>query len=131
MARWVVIEQGPTKLYLPAILNGNDDGTTLPTPTRSPDEIAAQILRDFEPLSLDVAEVPLDAAAVEKLMWYVNKARQTYGLQPLTYVFELSAAAQAHTLDMAANGFTSHTGSDGSRPPLRQATQWLHGLLRR
>ncbi len=36
--------------------------------------------------------------------------------QPLAWSDQLANAAQAHSEDMAANGFQSHTGSDGSSP---------------
>lgn len=123
VANWVLIAQGSSTIYVPLVLGG--DGAT---PALSAEEQAAAILADFQPLSLNVAEVPEDAAAVEKLMWYVNKARQTYGLPPLAYVYELSLAAQAHVDDMAVNEFTGHTGSDNSRPPQRQARAGYTGF---
>lgn len=44
----------------------------------------------------------------------VNQERTNHGCQPLQVSPQLSAAAQAHSQDMALNDFVSHTGSDGS-----------------
>ncbi|MCO5204290.1 MAG: PKD domain-containing protein [Anaerolineae bacterium] len=123
IGNWVLVAQGPSTVFVPVVLGGDGIITT-----PEAEEKVADILADFQPLSLNVAEVPEDATAVEKLMWYVNKARQTYGLPPLAYVYELSVAAQAHVDDMAANDFTGHTGSDNSRPPQRQARAGYTGF---
>jgi hypothetical protein len=73
----------------------------------------------------------------EKLLAYINQAREMNGLSPVTYNYEVSLAAQAHTVDMATNGFggipgtaefTPHTGSDGASPALRlQRTDYPGG----
>lgn len=44
----------------------------------------------------------------------INTARQNAGLRPLNENAKLSAAAQAHSDDMACNNNFSHTGTDGS-----------------
>ena len=44
----------------------------------------------------------------------VNAARASGGRAALVYDMRLEAAARAHGQDMAARGFFSHTGSDGS-----------------
>jgi uncharacterized protein YkwD len=44
----------------------------------------------------------------------VNEERAAEGLAPLQRNAELDAAAAGHAADMRANGFFSHTGSDGS-----------------
>lgn len=59
------------------------------------------------------------ATPAEQLFVYINEARSLYNLRPLTYVHSLSVAAQAHTDDMAAYGYTAHVGSDGSTPAYR------------
>jgi uncharacterized protein YkwD len=43
-----------------------------------------------------------------------NRRRENAGLKPLKMNRKLKKAAQAHTEDMVANNFFSHTGSDGS-----------------
>ena len=44
----------------------------------------------------------------------INAARVSEGLSQLKWSAELADAAQKHAHDMAASGFVSHTGSDGS-----------------
>jgi uncharacterized protein YkwD len=44
----------------------------------------------------------------------INQERISHGCQPLNVSPQLSAAAQAHSQDMALNNFVGHTGSDGS-----------------
>jgi uncharacterized protein YkwD len=44
----------------------------------------------------------------------INQQRISNGCQALNLSPQLSAAAQAHSQDMALNDFVSHTGSDGS-----------------
>jgi uncharacterized protein YkwD len=44
----------------------------------------------------------------------INAARQQAGLHKLNISFQLAAAAQGHSIDMACNGLLSHTGSDAS-----------------
>ena len=51
---------------------------------------------------------------VQTLVDLINKARQDVGRKPLTLNKELTAAARAHSLDMACNDFMHHSGSDGS-----------------
>ncbi|KUN19967.1 stress protein [Streptomyces antibioticus] len=45
-----------------------------------------------------------------------NRERTRHGLPPLTVDPHLTAAAQAHSTDMIARAFYSHTSPDGSRP---------------
>jgi uncharacterized protein YkwD len=51
---------------------------------------------------------------VQTLIDLVNKARQEVGRQPLKMNEQLTAAARAHSLDMACSDFMKHSGSDGS-----------------
>ncbi len=44
----------------------------------------------------------------------INNARAQNGLPALTVNAQLTAAAQAHSIDMACHNLISHTGSDGS-----------------
>src|SRR5688500_6576071 len=46
----------------------------------------------------------------------INEYRVANGAKPLVLSQTLSAAAEHHSLDMAANNFMSHDGSDGSQP---------------
>ena len=51
-----------------------------------------------------------DPQAVQML----NAMRAQQGVAPLSYAPRLEAAARAHALDMARNGYFAHTGRDGS-----------------
>lgn len=54
-------------------------------------------------------------AYVEQLLALINDTRQQNGLPTLALDARLSAAAQAHSVDMACQDFVDHTGSNGSR----------------
>jgi uncharacterized protein YkwD len=58
---------------------------------------------------------PIAAATTQAgLLPLINRFRATEGLPPLSANPALSGAALTHAFDMAANGFVSHTGTDGS-----------------
>lgn len=56
------------------------------------------------------------AAFKREVFELVNANREAYGLAPLTYSEALDQVAQAHSEDMAANGYLSHTNLDGLSP---------------
>jgi uncharacterized protein YkwD len=49
-----------------------------------------------------------------QVLTLINNARTSQGLQALDLQPQLSAAALAHSMDMACNDFIDHTGTDGS-----------------
>ena len=102
--RWINVTAGQWTLFLPT--------TTIRTSPVTPDAVPGAPLPEQEPLAED-------AALPVQLLWYINEARRLHGLPPVGYNYELSIAAQQHTNDMAAFGYTGHTGSDGSLPPER------------
>lgn len=51
---------------------------------------------------------------VQTLIELINQARADVGRPALTINEQLTAAARAHSLDMACNNFMKHSGSDGS-----------------
>ena len=51
---------------------------------------------------------------VKTLVDRINQARADVGRAALTVNAQLTAAARAHSLDMACNNFMKHSGSDGS-----------------
>lgn len=51
---------------------------------------------------------------IKTLIDLINKARADVGRPALTVNDQLTAAARAHSLDMACNNFMKHSGSDGS-----------------
>ena len=60
---------------------------------------------------------------VEQVLAGINNARTSNGLPPLPINAQLSAAALAHSTDMACKGFVDHSGSDGSTWYQRVAAQ--------
>lgn len=93
-------------------------------PTISPDtgQNAAELLQlGTQPLA-DAFNPPAgcdaatDADVEAAILKYINDERARYGLSPLVMQYQLAAAADVHTLDMACSNFFSHTGSNGSSP---------------
>jgi uncharacterized protein YkwD len=66
------------------------------------------------PQSPSTCAIQRDAAYETQLLQLINEARSQQGRKPLTLNAKLSAAALAHSTDMACNNFVDHTGSDGS-----------------
>ncbi|MEZ0165421.1 CAP domain-containing protein [Kineococcus sp. LSe6-4] len=66
------------------------------------------------------ADPGVDPAALHVLE-RTNAARAAAGCGPLVLDPALAAAAQQHTVEMAATGTMSHTGADGSSPRTRLA----------
>jgi uncharacterized protein YkwD len=60
-----------------------------------------------------------DEAFELEVIRLVNLERTSRGLHPLIRNSSLTNAARAHNLDMIANNFFDHTGSDGSTPAQR------------
>ncbi len=108
------------------------DGSRLPVGTL--DSIWVKIVvGELPPTPLPGAPTPVapagpchparDAAYVNQLLALINQARTAEKLPALNLDSRLSAAAQAHSEDMACNNFRSHTGSDGSSISARIAAQ--------
>src|SRR5205085_2515386 len=62
----------------------------------------------------------------DQLATLLNQARVERGLLPLSRNGALDAAANEHSLDMAAHNFLDHPGSDGSEPPDRADRAGYH-----
>ncbi|MEV0909749.1 CAP domain-containing protein [Streptomyces hokutonensis] len=62
------------------------------------------------------------AGTADKVVELTNAERAGAGLRPLAVDPLLAAAAQAHSADMVARAFYSHTSPDGSQPWDRAAT---------
>jgi uncharacterized protein YkwD len=75
--------------------NGSNNGNTPPPPPPPP---------------------PPPASVEEQLLDLINAYRQGKGKGALVWDDRLGTAAQNHSDDMTANGFSSHTGSNGSSP---------------
>jgi uncharacterized protein YkwD len=62
----------------------------------------------------NVCAVDSNPGYVNQLLTLLNEARRAAKLPALTLNDHLTAAAQAHSTDMACNNFLGHTGSNGS-----------------
>ena len=122
VGRWIHVDSGFFKYYLPLLINSIVTGQPLSTDSST----------DLTGVGLDLPEVALDETftmqpldlpsnltQAEQLFIYINEARSQFELSPLNMVATLNTASQQHTDDMAAYGYTSHTGSDGSTPAER------------
>lgn len=67
-----------------------------------------------------------NSAYEQALLLSINQARQEAGLQVLVLQDQLSAAAYAHSADMACKDFVDHVGSDGSSWTTRIKAQDYH-----
>ncbi len=65
----------------------------------------------------------------QEAIQYINQARLANGLPALAENPLLDAAALAHSIDMACNNHSSHTGTDGSSWPDRIAAQGYAAAL--
>jgi uncharacterized protein YkwD len=75
-----------------------------------------------KPVDITQCDYSENEGYVQQLIALINEARSKAKLAPLTINAQLSAAAQAHSLDMACGDFLSHTGSDGSWVGVRLKT---------
>jgi uncharacterized protein YkwD/chitodextrinase len=105
----VILRVGPPVIYLPFVTRNLPAEATV----AQPDGEAAE----------GGPPAPEDPLARE-LLQAVNVQREAAGLSPLVWATELARSSQHHVEDMATNGFTSHYGSEGSRPidRMRQAS---------
>ncbi len=117
LGRWIHVDPGLLRLYLPYIANGGGEVTAV-----AEDPLAGLDLPPVElaqPFVLVPLEIPPGLTPTEQLFLYINEARRQFGRPSLANVSPLNAAAQNHAADMAAYGYTAHTGSDGSVPSER------------
>lgn len=100
-----VVPIGTEKSFWVKIIVGNGD----PSTSSAGGAVATQ-----KPVDITQCEYSENAGYVQQLVALINQARSDAKLAPLTINAQLTAAAQAHSLDMACGNFLSHTGSDGS-----------------
>ncbi|HEX6383848.1 MAG TPA: PKD domain-containing protein [Anaerolineae bacterium] len=128
VGRWIHVTAGVLNLYLPAIIQADLSLSNFVI-AGNVDDSAGSMGITLAPVELDepfVLEPDPSAAGkspAEQLLHYVNEARRRFDLPALTPVPELSAAAQAHSLEMTVTD-QPHAGADGSFPPERLL---LHG----
>jgi uncharacterized protein YkwD len=63
-----------------------------------------------------------ETGMIGQILNLINGAREAAGLSPMSISPTLTGSAEKHSNDMATNGFTGHTGSDGSTPESRIRT---------
>ena len=68
---------------------------------------------DRRPAADDGAAAPAARGAADQVVALANEARAQAGCGPLRVDARITAAAQAHSDDMAANGYFSHDSLDG------------------
>ena len=118
--RDIIVERGQLRYFLPIIFNVVGESTPeQPVVDGGPVE-QPQFFDTFVEIDLARDSVPFESSQEERLVWYINKAREQVGLPPYRYNEALSNASKRHTNDMAFQRFWGHTGSDGSRPAERQ-----------
>jgi uncharacterized protein YkwD len=83
---------------------------TAPTSTAPP---ATDPPATEPPATAPPATQPPALSTIEQVVALVNQARESHGCGPVRLDEQLTAAAQAHSDDMAANGYFSHTSLDG------------------
>jgi uncharacterized protein YkwD len=82
------------------------------------------------PVQLPLSPLTGSGSFSDRVLALTNFYRSQSGLQPLQLNAKLTAAAQAHSQDMALNDFFSHTGSDGSTSSSRiQSTGYLYSAV--
>ena len=91
---------------------------------------APQLGPDGQPLPVAYKITPAEAAAIgPRVLGEVNSLRAGSNAPPLVLNPQLTAAAEAHARDMAAQNRAWHFGSDGSSPIDRVRRQGYAGRL--
>ena len=97
---------------------------TRATPTRS--RAASSDFRVYLPLLTRTTQPSI----AEQVIYLANQQRQQHGCAALVLSAQLTAAASAHSQDMALHDLFSHTGSNGSTMVSRAlATGYSYSLL--
>jgi uncharacterized protein YkwD len=100
-----IVPIGTEKSFWVKIIVGNGASPTAKPGAATP---------TMKPVDLSQCQYSENAGYVQQLVSLINQARSDAKLVPLTVNAQVTAAAQAHSLDMACGNFLSHTGSDGS-----------------
>lgn len=115
VGRWVHVEAGTTSLFLPMAAHlGDSLPTTVAADMPAPIDLDPAVTALTGNFVLATQSFAPGTSPAEQLLAYINTARATFGLPPLPYNFELSAAAQNHALDKARFPDNPHVGTDGT-----------------
>ena len=115
LGRWVHVAAGTTTLYLPMTMH--QMGSSVANLSADAPEVAQLdpvVTTLSDAFTLQPINFPTGTTAAEQLYAYLNAARGQFGLPPLAYGYELSAAAQGHAQDKALFPENPHVGSDGT-----------------
>jgi uncharacterized protein YkwD len=111
----------PSVSRVPATATPRPTATLQPSPTATPTPLPSPTAT-ATPLPSPTLSAEADPATREALLVAeINRVRAEFGLPPYLHSPELSAAARAHSCDLAAHGMISHTSSDGRTLPDRLA----------
>ncbi|MCK9902469.1 serine protease [Parafrankia colletiae] len=104
--------------------------TRPPVPTTPPGNPPTQNPPPPPPATTPPANPPGTGTPQDEILRLTNVERQKAGCGPLLFDASLTAAAQAHSADMATNNYFSHTGQNGSTAGSRaQAAGWPNGYV--
>lgn len=87
--------------------------TNTPTPSATPTLTETVVPATA---TIRICSATTNGSFGSELLGLINQQRVSQGLGELAWQNQLASAAREHSLDMACNGFFSHTGSDGSSP---------------
>lgn len=111
----IVAKSGIIEGYMNKLFGGDIEKTltfwTVPAQTE-------QIIEPNQSVDLKftTADVTIDLASEQKMLILVNQERVKAGLKPLVSDPRLVELARAHSTDMFAKGYFSHTSPDGKSP---------------
>jgi uncharacterized protein YkwD len=109
---------GIEKTFWVKILIGNVAAAPVATLAVTSANVTVPTVKVAGPASCNYSTSSSYASEVANL---INNARAQNGLPALAVNAQLTAAAQAHSIDMACHNLISHSGSDGSSPGQRVA----------
>lgn len=102
---------GTEKTFWVKILIGNVAAAPVATLAITSVSVSVPTVKVSGPASCNYST---SSSYANELANLINNARAQNGLSALTVNAQLTAAAQAHSIDMACHGLISHSGSDGS-----------------
>lgn len=82
-------------------------------PGQGPKPTNGTVTTTTRPPATTTAPAPVDSTVPPKVLNIVNNWRIQFGCAPISLDSRLNRASQAHSADMAANNYYSHTSQDG------------------
>lgn len=82
-------------------------------PGQGPKPTNGTVTTTTRPPATTTAAAPVDSTVPPKVLNIVNNWRIQFGCAPISLDSRLNRASQAHSADMAANNYYSHTSRDG------------------